>query len=282
MSRDRDGDDAVGAVEALEVRLFLEAIAARWGYDLRDYAAPSLRRRVFAALAASGAPHLGELQHRVLHDRNAFADVIDSLTIRVTELFRHPELYRAFRADVVPLLRTYPLLKIWHAGCASGEEAYASAILLHEEGLAERTQIYATDLSQRAIDQAKEGVYATADVLDFARNHRAAGGTSDPADWITAAYEHVAMRETLRKQILFFQHDLVTDQVFGEMHVVFCRNVLIYFGAELRRRVLDKIAASLCPGGFLCLGSNERLSGARADSRFVPFRSDERIYRYEP
>lgn len=277
-----DKPDEAESLEELEIALLLEAIARRWGYDLREYAAPSLRRRISASLAASGAAHMGELQHRIIHDREAFTHFIETLTVRVTELFRDPEFYRAFRTDVVPLLRTYPFLKVWHAGCSTGEEAYSSAILLHEVELAERTQIYATDLSQRAIEQAKEGVYVANAVLSFARNHRAAGGTSDPADWITAAYEHVAMRDQLRKQILFFQHDLVSDRAFGEMHVVFCRNVLIYFGAELRRRVLDKFAESLCPGGFLCLGSSEQLSGSSADRRFVPFRPRERIYRYEP
>lgn len=279
MSTDKSDEDSL---EALEIRLLLEAIAARWGYDLREYAAPSLRRRILAALGALGAPHLGELQHRIIHEHDTFARLIDNLMVGVTELFRDPALYLALRADVVPLLRTYPFLKIWHAGCSSGEEAYSSAILLQEEGLSERTQIYATDLSQRAIEHGKEGLYPASDLLSFARNHRAAGGISDPADWITAAYDHVAMRDVLRKQILFFQHDLVSDRVFGEMHVVFCRNVLIYFTPQLRRRVLDKFAETLCPGGFLCLGSSEQLSGSSADPRFVPFRQRERIYRYEP
>jgi chemotaxis protein methyltransferase CheR len=231
--------DEVAALEALEIRLFLQAIAERWGYDLRGYAEPSLHRRVRAVLAASGAANLGELQHRVLHDRGAFTEALEGLTVRVTELFRDPEVYRALRSRVVPLLRTYPLLNVWHAGCATGEEAYSMAILLREEGLGDRTQIYATDLSPHAIDRAKDGVYAARDLLRFTKNHSDSGGRSELADWITAAYDGVAMREPLRRQILFFQHDLVADQAFGEMQVVFCRHVLIYFGAELRRQVLD-------------------------------------------
>jgi chemotaxis protein methyltransferase CheR len=274
--------DEVAALEALEIRLFLQAIAERWGYDLRGYAEPSLHRRVRAVLAASGAANLGELQHRVLHDRGAFTEALEGLTVRVTELFRDPEVYRALRSRVVPLLRTYPLLNVWHAGCATGEEAYSMAILLREEGLGDRTQIYATDLSPHAIDRAKDGVYAARDLLRFTKNHSDSGGRSELADWITAAYDGVAMREPLRRQILFFQHDLVADQAFGEMQVVFCRNVLIYFGAELRRQVMDKIAASLRPGGFLCLGTSERLADPTPDPRFTPFCADERIYRYEP
>ncbi|MBX3226883.1 MAG: protein-glutamate O-methyltransferase CheR [Labilithrix sp.] len=273
---------SAGDVERIEIDLFLEAIARRWGYDLRDYSRPSIERRVQAALAASGAANLGALQHEVLHDRDAFADVLDAITVRVTDLFRDPEVYLALRTKVVPLLRTYALPKIWHAGCASGEEAYSTAILIHEEGLDERTQIYGTDVSQRAIAQAKDGVYPARHVTTFTKNHRAAGATSDLGTWLTAAYDRIAMREALRKRLVFFQHDLVGDQVFGEMHVVFCRNVLIYFGQELRRRVLDKLAASLVPGGFLVLGTSEELPGSTCDERFKPFARAERIYRYEP
>jgi chemotaxis protein methyltransferase CheR len=269
-------------VEVVEVRLLLEAIWQRWGYDLRDYTESSMRRRVRAVLAASGAAHLGELQHLVLHDRDVFADVIEGLTVRVTELFRDPEVYRAIRIRVAPILRTYPALKIWHAGCASGEEAYATAILLEEEGLAARSQVYGTDLSPRAIVQAKEGVYPSENLVDYARNHRDSGARTDIGDWLTAAYGGIAMRESLRHHVLFFQHDLVSDQVFGEMNVVFCRNVLIYFNTALRARVLRKIADSLCPGGFLCIGTSERLSNTDLALGFEPFSEADRIYRYEP
>jgi chemotaxis protein methyltransferase CheR len=172
---------------------------------------------------------------------------------------------------------------VWHAGCARGEEAYTSAILFDEEGLGDRTQIYATDLSPRAIEHAKEGVYPIRDLATLAKNHEASGKTSPLTTWLTSAYEQIAMREALRKKILFFQHDLATDHVFGEMHLVFCRNVLIYFRAELREQVLQKLAASLCPGGFLCLGTSERLSDVSPLERsFKPFSEAERIYRYDP
>ncbi|MBX3259147.1 MAG: protein-glutamate O-methyltransferase CheR [Labilithrix sp.] len=270
-------------VESIEIRLLLEAVHARYGYDLRDYAAASMRRRVLAALASSGLPHLAELQHRVLHDRECFSDLLERLTVRVSELFRDPASFHAFRARVVPLLRTYPFLKIWHAGCATGQEAYTSAILLTEEGLYERAQLYATDLSQRALRDAKEAVYPATALPVFEQNHRASGATTDLADHITAAYDHISIRESLRKNILFFHHDLVSDHVFGEMHVVFCKNVLIYFGRELRERVLQKLAQSLRPGGFLCLGTAERLTGATATEKtFTPFSAEARIYRYEP
>ena len=267
-------------VEAIEIRLLLEAIHARYGFDLREYTPSSMRRRVRAALARSGLEHLGALQHRILMDEAAFSEVLDDLTVRVTEMFRDPSFYRSLRERILPILRTYPHLKIWHGGCASGEEAYATAILLSEEGLYERCQIYATDLNPGALEQARQGVYAADRFELFAENHARCGGRSDLSAFGTLAYGQFALHESLKKNILFFQHDLVSDHVFGEMHVIFCRNVFIYFEANLRKRVLDKFAQSLYPGGFLCLGSGERLplSGSLPFSEFA---REERIYRYE-
>jgi chemotaxis protein methyltransferase CheR len=273
--------DPDAEVEAIEIRLFLEAVNAKYGYDLRDYAPASMGRRVLAALAKSGMRHLGELQHRVLSDAEFFGCVLEDLTVRVTTMFRDPEFYRAFRARVVPFLRTYPLLRVWHCGCATGEEVYADAIVLHEEGLLDRTQIYATDLNPLAVEHAKQGVYSAEHLSRFAENYLKAGGTGNFADYYTQGYDRIAMRESLRKQVLFFQHNLVGDHSFGEMQVVFCRNVLIYFGRDLKVRVLHKFTESLCPGGFLCLGSGERIVRAREDHSLVEFASEERIYRHE-
>jgi chemotaxis protein methyltransferase CheR len=266
--------------EDQEIRLFLDAVHARYGYDLRGYTPSSIRRRVLAALAKSGLPHLPELRRKVVAEPAFFAAVLEDLTVRVSGMFRDPRFYRTFRARVVPLLRTYPLLNVWHCGCASGEEVYSSAILLAEEGLYERTQIYATDLSPTALEQARQGVYPASRLPTFAANYREAGGAADFSAYTTEAYDRVAIKESLRRKILFFQHDLVSDQVFSEMHVIFCRNVLIYFGPELRRRVLEKLRQSLRPGGFLCLGSAERLP-LPADGSFSEFAADERIYRQQ-
>jgi chemotaxis protein methyltransferase CheR len=267
--------------EAIEIRLLLEAIYAKYGYDLRGYAPSSIRRRVLAALGASGLPHLGELQHRVLTDPDFFAGVLDGLTVRASELFRDPPFQRAFRQQVVPVLRTYPLLKIWHAGCASGEEVYASAIILVEEGLYDRAQIYATDLSHEALEQARQGIYSTDQLERFVANYHEAGGQGDPASYYTAAYDRIAMRESLRRNVVFFQHDLVSDHVFGEMHVVVCRNVLIYFGPGLKAGVLEKLQQSLAPRGFLCLGASEQLAPCSGQSAFVELEPGARIYRRE-
>jgi chemotaxis protein methyltransferase CheR len=273
-------DPAAEGVEALEVRLFLEAINARYGYDLRDYAAPSITRRVLVALAKSGLPDLGALQHRVLVDPALFTRVLTDLTVPVSELFRDPSVFEVFRSRIVPVLRTYPFFNIWHAGCSTGEEAYSTAIVLREEGLADRCQIYATDLSASAIEHAKQGVYEPRNLAAVVERYERAGGRATLESHATVAYGQVAMTEALRSQVLFFQHNLVSDHAFAEMTVVFCRNVLIYFGRELRQRVVEKIEASLSRGAFLCLGGSERLA---MDDRamFGAFAPDERIYRYQ-
>jgi chemotaxis protein methyltransferase CheR len=221
------------------------------------------------------------MQHRAINEPDFFESLLDDLTVRVTGMFRDPEFYRAFRSRVVPVLRTYPILRIWHCGCATGEEVYASAIVLTEEGLYDRTQIYATDLSAQAIDVAKQGVYRADRVESFTKNYESADGTSSFSTYYTQAYDRIAMRESLRKNVLFFQHNLVSDHAFGEMQVVFCRNVLIYFGPDLKDRVMDKIAESLCPGGFLCLGSGERVMRAGNARHWVDFAHTERIYRWQ-
>jgi len=268
--------------DAIALSLLIEAIHRRYGYDLRNYAPAFLERRFAAALTRFGIAHLGELQHRVLVDPEFFFELLESMIVRVTGMFRDPSFFEHFRVHITPLLRTYPLLKIWHGGCSSGEEVYATAIILKEEGLYDRAQIYATDISARAIESAAAGVYPADRVDEFRESYRAAGGTQDFTSYYTEGYGRIAMRESLRKNVLFFQHNLVSDHAFGEMHVVFCRNVLIYLDRELRRRVLTKFLAGLCPGGLLCLGSSERLSASDMALGFRELASDARIYRYEP
>jgi chemotaxis protein methyltransferase CheR len=250
---------STGSVEALEVGLVLEAIHARYGYDFRRYAPDSIGRRLLAAAAKIGAAHLGELQHRLLHDADTFATVLDVLTVRVTEMFRDPPFFRALREQVLPLLRSYPQLKFWHAGCASGEEVYATAILLSEAGLYERSQIYATDMSSVAVEQTREGVYLENMLVQFANRYREAGGEGDFEAYFSRAYGRVSVRPALKKNVHVFQHDLSSDHSLGEMQVILCRNVLIYFGDELRQRAYTLFTDALSRGGFLCLGSSEAL-----------------------
>jgi chemotaxis protein methyltransferase CheR len=265
--------------EELEIQLLLEAIRARYGYDFRGYGGDSIRRRLQGVLARTGAAHLGELQHRVLTEPAFFAEVLDTLTVQVSDLFRDPEVFRALREEVLPHLRTFPHIKIWHAGCATGEEVWSTAILLEEEGLYDRAQLYATDLSPGALERAKDGVYPASRAAQFARNYEAAGGRGELAAHVSCAYDHVAIREPLRRNVLFFQHDLATDASFGEMHVIFCRNVLIYFGAALRARVLDLLHQSLHRGGFLCLGASERIRG---ETELVEVDLAQALYRRSP
>ena len=265
----------------LEIRLLLEAIHARYGYHFQHYASGSMRRRVRAALARSGLKHLGQLQQKILMEPEFFASVLDDLTVRVSEVFRDPAFYRAFREQVVPMLRTYPLLKIWHAGCAAGEEVFSSAILLSEENLYERCQIYATDMSPKALELARAGVYPESEAAKFEANYRESGGVARFDEYYSCAYGRIAVRERLRKNIVYFQHDLASDYALGEMHVVFCRNVLIYFDTALRDRTLRSFADCLGHGGFLCLGMHESLPPASRE-RFTEFASNERIYRRRP
>lgn len=264
--------------EELEIRLLLEGIHARYGYDFRDYSANSLSRRLKGALVKCGSANFGDLQHRLLTEPELFASMIDELTVQVSDMFRDPPFYRALREKVVPILRTYPQIKVWHAGCATGEEVYATAILFTEENLYDRAQIYATDMSAKAVEQAREGIYSEEQAASFADNYRQSGGKRRFEDYCSSAYRRIAMHESLRRNVVFFQHDLVSDYALGEMNVVFCRNVMIYFGEKLRQRVLATLTQDLGRGGFLCLGSSERLPSSCA-SLFIEFAAAERIYR---
>jgi chemotaxis protein methyltransferase CheR len=261
----------------LEARLLIEAIRNGYGYDFRSYTEDSIRRRIDAAAAKVGAKHLGELLHRVLHEPETFSAVLDVLTVRVTEMFRDPAFYRGWREVVLPVLRTYPQLKIWHAGCASGEEVYATAVLLSEAGIYDRAQIYATDISNVAVEQAREGVYSEDSFQKFEQNYRDAGG-SELGRYFSRAYGNVSVLPSLKRNVHVFQHDLVSDYSPGEMHVIFCRNVLIYFGDALRQRVLGLFAAGLSAGGFLCLGASEGLPAAQRE-QFHELSPALRIYR---
>jgi chemotaxis protein methyltransferase CheR len=262
---------------SIEMDLVLDAIQQRYGYDLRGYMPDSMQRRLKAALARSGFAHFGELQHRLLHDPAWFPTLLDQLTVQVSEMFRDPGFYRVLRERVAPALKTYPILKIWHAGCSAGEEVYATAILLEEEDLYERAQVYATDLSGRALALAKEGVYRQSDAARFEQNYVESGGTRRLSDYYAAAYERIAMRDSLKRNMVFFQHNLVEDYAIGEMNVIFCRNVLLYFEKSLRHRVVDMLAQALRHGGFLCLGASEALPDSVQG--FAPFAPHARIYR---
>lgn len=265
--------------EDIELQLLLEAIYQRYGYDFRSYSRASLQRRVDQHLLMARYAHIGELIHTILHKGDAFAALLSGLTINVTEMFRDPDFYLAFREKVVPVLKTHPFLKIWHAGCATGEEIYSMAILLKEEGLYDRSQIYATDIDKEVLEKARRGIFPVAELRKYTENYQRAGGKASLSDYYTAKYDNVIMDPRLKKNVIFADHDLATDQVFGEMQVIFCRNVMIYFNKELQNRVFQLFYDSLDIGGTLCLGNKESLRFAACADHFDTVDKVQRIYR---
>jgi chemotaxis protein methyltransferase CheR len=268
-----------GKNDEIEIRLLLEAIYLKYGYDFRQYGKAHLKRRILRRLGLSQLASISEMQHRILIDRDFFETLLLDLSINVSEMFRDPHFYLAVRQEVVPELKTYPFVRIWHAGCATGEEVYSMAIMLTEEGLYERSQIYATDFNEVILQRAREGIYPVSAVREYTSNYQKAGGTGSFSDYYTAKYDAVIFHQKLREKIVFADHNLATDGVFGEMHLIFCRNVLIYFEKELQQRAIQLFYESLRPGGFLCLGAKESLRFTDLEDRFETFLAPEKIYR---
>jgi chemotaxis protein methyltransferase CheR len=262
----------------LELRLLVDAIYLKYHYDFRGYAAASLKRRLTTAMTRFGCQTLSQLQDKLLHEPATFPPLLDYLTVQVSQMFRDPAYYKALRDDVVPLLRTYPSLKIWVAGCSAGEEVYSLAILLREEGLLERTLIYATDINAHALKKAEAGVYALELLPEFTRNHQRSGARSSLSEHYTAAYGRAIFDKTLRRHIVFSDHSLATDSVFAEVHLVSCRNVLIYFDRSLQDRALGLFREALVRKGFLGLGTKESLRLSAHRDAFESFSAAERIY----
>jgi len=271
--------DADTALFDIEVKLMLEAVYLRYQHDFRDYAVTSLRRRMRQAMDRFGCERLAHLQDRVLREPEVFAQMLQYFTVQVSELFRDPTYFATLRREVVPMLATYPSIKVWVAGCSSGEEVWSLAILLAEEKLLDRALIYATDINPEALRKAEAGVYPLERMALFSRNYQAAGGTGSLSDYYTAAYDGVVFDRKLRRNIVFADHSLATDTVFSEVHLVSCRNVLIYFNPGLQDRAINLFRDSLVHRGFLGLGSKETLQfGAHAQA-FEAVASPERIYR---
>jgi chemotaxis protein methyltransferase CheR len=262
----------------IELDLLIEAIFHLYHYDFRGYAAASLRRRMKMAMLRFNCATLSQLQDRVMHDSTVFPALLDHLTVQVSEMFRDPGYFRALREQVVPILRTYPSLKVWVAGCSSGEEAYSLAILFREEGILSRTLIYATDINPHTLQRAEAGVYSIDRLAGFTVNHRQSGAGTSLSEYYTAAYGRAIFDKSLREHIVFSDHSLATDSVFAEMQLVSCRNVLIYFNRELQDRALELFHESLCRNGFLGIGAKESLRFSSHDSKFRPFVRQERIY----
>ena len=265
-------------LEELEITLLLEALYQRFHYDFRAYSKASVKRRLKQLRERLGYRNYSAMLEGLLHDAAIFPQVISYLTVQVSEMFRDPSYFRALREHVVPHLRTYPSLKVWVAGCSSGEELYSLAILFREEGLEQRTMFYATDINPGALDAAATGVYNLDRIRGFTENHQQSGGRSSLSNYYTAAYGKASFDRTLRERVVFSDHSLVTDAVFGEMHLVSCRNVLIYFDGSLQDRTLKLFNDSLIRKGFLGLGSKESLRFSSQSGSFLDFVPEERIY----
>jgi chemotaxis protein methyltransferase CheR len=263
----------------LELQLLLEAIQVKYHQDFRGYAKASLRRRMRVAMSQLGATSISGLQEKLFHEKDFYARLSTYLTVPTTEMFRDPAYFRAIREHVAPVLRTYPSLKIWIAGCSTGEELYSMAILLAEEQLLERTLIYATDINQESLEKARSGIYTLEQMRGYSAAYLRAGGKASLSDYYTAAYKAVTMDRRLRERVVFADHSLATDSVFAENHFISCRNVLIYFERELQSRAIGLFHDSLVRHGFLGLGSQESLQFTRYKDAFDPIVASVRLFR---
>jgi chemotaxis protein methyltransferase CheR len=266
-------------LERLEVELLLEAIHRRYGFDFREYAKASLKRRVWRRIAAERLTSISGLQERVLHDPACMERLLLDLSINVTAMFRDPSFYRSFREHAVPILRTYPFTRIWVAGCSTGEEVYSLSILLDEEGLSERARIYATDINEAVLERARTGVFPLDKMQEYTQNYIRAGGSRAFSEYYSAAYDGAQFDRSLVKNVVFAQHNLVSDGSFNEFHAIVCRNVMIYFDRSLQDRVHDLFYESLALRGVLALGHKETIRFTRFADAYEELDSDERLYR---
>lgn len=272
-------DALTSSLEEIEIQLLLEGIYQYYGFDFRCYARSSLRRRIRKILDAENLVHISALQDRILHDPECFKRFLLSITVNVTSMFRDPSFFLAFRQKVVPLLRTYPYVRIWHAGCSEGQEVYSMAILLQEEGLYDRCRIYATDTNEAALKRAQQAIYSLESIQQYTQLYQQAGGKRSFSEYYTAAYGNAILRSSLKDNIVFSQHNLATDRSFNEFHVIVCRNVLIYFNPALQVQVHQLFHDSLCIFGILALGKQESLRLSPFQQNYEPIVNQEKIYR---
>jgi chemotaxis protein methyltransferase CheR len=266
-------------LEKIEIELLLEGIYRHYGFDFRSYAYASIRRRLWKRIEAEGLDTVGALQARVLHEPQMMERLLLDLSINVTAMFRDPSFYRAFREHVVPLLRTYPFIRLWHAGCATGEEVYSMAILLQEEGLYDRSRIYATDINEVVLQKAKEGIFPLDRMQEYTENYIAAGGKRAFSDYYLAKYGGALFEPSLTRNVVFSLHNLVTDHSFAEFNVILCRNVLIYFDKNLQAKVHRLFYDSLAMFGVLALGSKESLRFSPYEDAYEQLNGPEKIFR---
>ncbi len=266
-------------LERIEIELLLEGIFRHYGFDFRSYAYASIRRRLWKRIESEGLANVSQLQERVLHDPMMMEQLLLDLSINVTAMFRDPNFYVAFRQNVIPLLRTYPFIRIWHAGCSTGEEVYSMAILLTEEGLYERARIYATDINEVVLQQAKSAIFPLTRMQEYTENYIRAGGTRSFSEYYIAKYDGALFNQDLLRNVVFSQHNLVTDRSFAEFNVILCRNVLIYFDKTLQERVHGLFYDSMAMFGVLALGGKESLKFSKYEECYEALSPEQKIYR---
>ena len=271
--------DYAADLERIEIELLLEGVYRHYGFDFRSYAYASIRRRLWKRVEGEELRTISDLQARILHDAEAMERLLLDLSVNVTAMFRDPSFYREFRERVIPLLRTYPFIRIWHAGCSTGEEVFSMAILLEEEGLYDRARLYATDINDVVLQRAKQGIFPLDRMQEYTDNYIKAGGTKSFSEYYTAKYDGAIFSPSLTRNVVFSQHNLVTDRSFSEFHVIFCRNVLIYFDKKLQNRVHTLFYDSLVTFGLLALGSKESLKFSQYEPRYEKLSATEKLYR---
>jgi chemotaxis protein methyltransferase CheR len=267
------------SVEDIELELLLEGIFRQYGFDFRNYALSSLRRRVFNFMRQESVETISLLQDRILHDHLWLERFLSGLSVNVSAMFRDPHFYRTFRKEVVPLLRTYPFIRIWLAGVSMGEEVYSLSILLQEEGIYDRCRIYATDINDAVLKKAKEGIYPIELMQTYTNNYIKAGGIQAFSDYYTAAYDRVILKSSLRENVLFAQHNLASDSSFNEFQVILCRNVMIYFNSQLQAHVHHLLHESLVMFGVLGMGAKETLKFSPHEHEYEEIDHASRLYR---
>ncbi|GGA81730.1 CheR family methyltransferase [Ornithinibacillus halotolerans] len=266
-------------LEKIEIQLLLQGIYDMYGYDFREYAYHSIRRRVIHRMQNENLSSITQLLDKVLHDTATLKRLVENFSINVTEMFRDPSFFLQFREKVIPMLRTYPSIRIWHAGCSTGEEVYSMAMLLYEEGLYDKTKIYATDFNTKVLKKAKRGIFPIENMRKYTNNYILSGGKSAFSDYYTVTDNGVVFKPFLTEHVIFAQHNLVTDKSFNEFHVILCRNVLIYFNKELQVKVHQLFYDSLGMFGILGLGSKETIYNKNYADVYEPVSVQEKLYR---
>jgi chemotaxis protein methyltransferase CheR len=271
-------DDEEKINQNIEISSILETIYCKYGYDFRNYSKAHLKRRILGRFVKEGFANLSEMQHMLLKNADFFHTLLVDLSLNVTEMFRDPIFFYSVRENVIPMLKTYPFLKIWHAGCSTGEEVYSMAILLKEENLLDKCLIYATDFNQIVLDKAAQAIYPINKIKEYTDNYNKTNAKASFSDYFTVKYDAALLENNLKKNIIFSDHNLVTDGVFGEMNMIVCRNVLIYFNHNLQNRVFKLFYESLLAGGILCLGTKETMIFSEYNGKFKQI-SNQNIYK---